>query len=156
MGVEARQLAGEASIRRTVTAKTTTQRLDARQRAVLCAQIAADNRTRDVIVLETKGIVDWVDYLVLATGTSRRQLVAAADEIDKQLGKLGDKRIGVEGYTVGNWVVLDYADIIIHLFDEEKRQFYQLEHLWADAKRIPWERPGGGETAGHRPAPASR
>jgi ribosome-associated protein len=114
---------------------------DARERAVLCARIAADYRGRDVQVLDLTKIVEWVDYLVIATGSSRRQIVAAADEIDRVMKELGDKKFGVEGYEQGGWVVLDYGDVLVHLFDDEKREYYQLENLWGDAPRVPWERP---------------
>jgi ribosome-associated protein len=77
------------------------------------------------------------DFFVLATGTSRRQLHAIADEIDDRLQKdLGDKRLGVEGFDESRWIVLDYGSVVVHLFDEEMREYYDLESLWADAKRL--------------------
>ena len=72
---------------------------------------------------------------MIATGSSRRQLHAIADEIDNKLQKdLGDKRLGLEGFEESRWIVLDYGSIVIHLFDEEMREYYDLESLWADAK----------------------
>ncbi|HVJ83087.1 MAG TPA: ribosome silencing factor [Planctomycetia bacterium] len=125
---------------------------DGRERAILCARIAADYRGRDVQVLDLTKIVEWVDYLVIATGSSRRQIVAAADEIDRVMAELGDKKYGVEGYEQGGWVVLDYGDVLIHLFDDEKREYYQLETLWDDAPRVPWERPVDETAAESEPA----
>lgn len=122
-------------------ATNATQTLGARERAILCAQVAADNRGRDIVVLEMKGLVAWVDYLVIATGTSRRQIATVADEIKQALREVGDERLGIEGYDLGQWVVLDYGDVLIHIFDEEKREYYQLEHLWGDAPNVEWRRP---------------
>lgn len=118
---------------------------DARERASLCARIADDNRGRNILVLQMKGLVDWVDFIVLVTGSSRRQNVAIANEIETALKVVGDERVNVEGLEVGNWIVLDYADVVIHIFNDEKREYYELEHLWEDAPRIAWERPSEGE-----------
>jgi ribosome-associated protein len=77
------------------------------------------------------------DYFVLATGSSRRQLHAMSEEIDHTLeDDLNDKRMGIEGYQESRWIVLDYGSIVVHLFDEESRQFYDLENLWAGAKLV--------------------
>ena len=77
------------------------------------------------------------DYFVIASGTSRRQLHAMSEEIDHTLeDDLKDKRMGSEGYDASRWVLLDYGSVVIHLFDDETREFYALEALWADAKAI--------------------
>lgn len=116
---------------------------ESRERAILCARVAADNRGKDVLVLEMKERVDWVDYMVIVTGTSRRQIATVADEIEEALAALGDRRLGIEGYDQGSWAVLDYADLLVHIFIEEKRAYYQIEHLWEDAPRIEWQREPG-------------
>lgn len=77
------------------------------------------------------------DYFVLASGSSRRQLHAISEQIDDVLQKdLGDVRLGIEGYQESSWIVLDYGNVVVHLFDEETREFYDLEQLWADGKVI--------------------
>ena len=77
------------------------------------------------------------DYFVMATGSSRRQLHAMSEEIDHVLeDEMGDKRLNIEGYDESRWIVLDYGTVVIHLFDEDTRQFYSLEALWADAPKI--------------------
>jgi ribosome-associated protein len=116
-------------------------KLSARERAILAARIADDNRARDVTVLDMTGVVPWVDYLVICTGSSRRQLCAIADDVEKHLLEVGDKKIGTEGYEKGEWVVVDFADVILHAFNDEKRGYYELEHLWGDAKPVEWQRP---------------
>ena len=74
---------------------------------------------------------------MIATGTSRRQLHAISEEIDNTLeNDLNDKRVNIDGYTESRWIVLDYATVVIHLFDEDTRVFYSLEALWADAKSV--------------------
>lgn len=112
-----------------------------RERAIAAARVAADNRGRDIVVLELKNLVEWVDYVVVASGSSRRQMAAIADEIEKAMRDLGDQKKGTEGYESGTWIVLDYEDLIIHIFNDEKRDYYQLEHLWEDAPQVVWQRP---------------
>lgn len=105
--------------------------------ALAAARTAADNRGQNVVVLDLREITPVFDYFVLATGTSRRQLHAMSEEIDHTLeDDLGDKRMGVEGYQESRWILLDYGTVVIHLFDEEKRGYYDLENLWAQAKRV--------------------
>jgi len=77
------------------------------------------------------------DYFVIATGTSRRQLHAMSEEIDDRLEKdLKDRRMNIDGYAESRWIVLDYGTVVIHLFEEEARENYSLESLWADAKPV--------------------
>jgi ribosome-associated protein len=107
------------------------------QLATAAAQVALDNRGQDVMVLDVASQTALFDYFVIATGSSRRQLHAIADEIDDKLQKdLGDKRLGIEGFDESRWIVLDYGSIVVHLFDDEMRHYYDLESLWADAKRL--------------------
>ena len=117
--------------------------LTSRQRACLCARVAHENRGRDVLVLDLRQITPIFDYFILATGTSRRQMHTVADEIDRTLEDLGDQRLGIEGYDVSRWILLDYGDLVVHILDDAARQFYALEHLWADAPRVDWESESG-------------
>jgi ribosome-associated protein len=112
--------------------------------AVAAARTAADNRGRDVVVLDMREITPVFDYFVLATGTSRRQLHAMSEEIDHKLeDELGDRRLGIEGYEDSRWILLDYGDVVIHLLDPEAREYYALEDLWCEAKRVPLDLPDG-------------
>ncbi len=102
--------------------------------------MAEENRGRQIVVLDLRELTSLFDYFVLATGTSRRQLHAMSEEIDRHLQKeLGDRRLGVEGYGDSRWILLDYGDVVVHLFDEETRAYYRLEDLWTQAKRVPFE-----------------
>jgi ribosome-associated protein len=112
----------------------------AADRAVLSARVAADNKARDILVLDMRGITSLYDFLVLATGSSRRQIHTIAEEVDAALAKVGDTRLGIEGYQASHWVVQDYGDVVVHVFDPETRGYYNLDDLWADAPRVDWER----------------
>ena len=107
------------------------------QLALAAARTAAENRGRDLVVLDMRDLTAILDYFVIATGTSRRQLHAISEEIDRVLQEeMGDERLGIEGYSESRWIVLDYGTVVIHLFDDETRGYYDLENLWAEAKRL--------------------
>jgi ribosome-associated protein len=107
------------------------------------AQTAHDNRGQNILVLDLREITPVFDFFVIATGTSRRQLHAMAEELDRVLvEKFNDKRLGQEGYAVGNWILLDYGDIVVHLFDESARDYYALDQLWSGAGKIDWQAAG--------------
>jgi ribosome-associated protein len=110
------------------------------QRACLAAHVATENKGREVVVLDLRGITPLYDFFVLATGASRRQIHTITEEIDAALRQQGDRRLSVEGYASSKWVVQDYGDVIVHVFDEATRQYYALEELWADAPRVDWQR----------------
>lgn len=115
------------------------QRERALQRALAAAQTAHENRAKDIQILDLRELTTEFDYFVIATGTSTRQLHAISEEIDHKLEEdLRDKRLGVEGYQTGGWILLDYGDIVIHLFDSKTRDYYRLDELWTGAKRVPF------------------
>ena len=112
----------------------------ARDRACLAAKVAADNKGKDILVLDLRGVTPLFDYFVLSTGGSRRQVHTIVEETDAALRGVGDVRMSVEGYDTSKWIVQDYGDVLTHTFDPDTRDYYKLEELWADAKRIDWER----------------
>jgi ribosome-associated protein len=106
--------------------------------ATAAARVALENNGKDVMVLDVCQQSAEFDFFVLATGTSRRQLHAISEQIDDALEKeLDDQRLGIEGYQESRWIVLDYGSVVIHLFDDETREYYDLESLWADGKPVP-------------------
>jgi len=109
--------------------------------------VAADNKARDIVVLDMRNITPLYDYLVLATGASRRQIHTITEEIDAAMREQGDQRLSVEGYEASSWVVQDYGDVLIHVFNPQTREYYALEELWADAGHIDWEIEGTEEGA---------
>lgn len=110
------------------------------QLALAAAQTAAEDRGKDVLVLDLRELTCIFDYFVIASGSSRRQLHAISEDIDHKLeDELGDKRMGIEGYRESSWILLDYGTIVIHLFEESTREYYSIEKLWGEAKHVPWE-----------------
>ena len=126
-----------AMLRTTTPTRTLSTALE---RAAICARVARDNKARDILVLDMRAITPLFDFFVIATGTSRRQIHAIAEESDAALRAEGDTRIGIEGYQASKWVVQDYGDMLVHVFDPDTRAYYSLEELWADAPRVDWER----------------
>ena len=113
--------------------------MKARDIAMLCAALADSKRASDIVVLDIAGSSDIADYFVLASATSARQMAAVAEEIRLQLKRAGNAPLHVEGSDSGTWVVLDFADCVVHVFTEEARAHYQLEGIWADAGRVDWQ-----------------
>ena len=97
---------------------------------------AADKKALDLTVLDLRGIASFTDFFVIASGTNRRQVQAISDEVVEQLKHSGTRAGRVEGYQTAEWVLVDYGDFIVHVFDEKARRFYDLERLWREAKRI--------------------
>jgi len=109
---------------------------DAEKFAVAAAKIAAERNSREVTVLDLRGKSPATDYFIIATSTSDRQGRTVADEICKQARNVGVERFGRAGYEQGRWILLDFVDVVVHIFDDEYRQYYNLEMLWGDAERI--------------------
>ena len=99
------------------------------------AQLVLDKKAKDVLILDVRGMTSYADYLVLASGESDRQVTAIADHIDERLKAQGTRPLGHEGRETGTWVLLDYGEVVVHLFFTEVRASYDLDGLWADAPR---------------------
>ena len=95
-----------------------------------------DAKARDIAVLDVRKISDFTDYMVIATGTSNRHVQSTADKVVDALRAHGVRTVGVEGGKTGDWVLIDFGDVVAHVMREEIRDFYNLEKLWSDAKRI--------------------
>jgi ribosome-associated protein len=101
----------------TVLDSKSTKYLSPQERALIAAQIAADNRAQNIVILDLRELTQFFDFFVIASGTSRRQMHAVSEEIDHEFeDKLGDKRLSISGYRESRWIVLDYGDIVVHLF----------------------------------------
>lgn len=110
------------------------------QLAVAAAQTCEDNRGRDIVVLDLRKLTCIFDYFVIASGTSRRQLHAMSEEIDHRLeDDLNDERMGIEGYAESRWILLDYGTIVVHLMDDQTREYFALEGLWGEAPKVDWK-----------------
>ena len=104
--------------------------------AFAAAKIAKDRNCTDIIVLDLTGKSPATNYFLIATGTSDRQARTVADEICVQAKKAGFQRFGQAGYEQGRWILLDFVDVVVHIFDSEYRQYYNLEMLWGDAEKV--------------------
>jgi ribosome-associated protein len=124
----------------TIPAYESSTRTAALERAFQCARVAEDNKGKDILVLDMRGITPLYDFMILATGSSRRQIHTITEEIDAFLKSEGEKRQSIEGYQQSRWVVQDYGDILVHVFDPDARSYYALEELWADAPHLDWQR----------------
>ena len=95
-----------------------------------------DKKAENIQIIEISEISPLADYFLIANGTNRNQVQAIADNVEELLGRLGYERRPVEGYDSANWILLDYKDIIIHIFDQESRNYYDLERIWRDGKVV--------------------
>jgi len=98
-----------------------------------------DKKAVDVVILDMREISAFTDYFIICSGSSDRHVQGIADSVETEMKKAGIMPIGIEGFTEGRWVLLDYADVVIHVFCDPIRGFYDLESLWADATRVQFE-----------------
>jgi ribosome-associated protein len=110
------------------------------QFAIELARIAHDNKSEKVIALDLRKISPVTDFVVISTGTSDRQMRAVADLAVAYGRKVGERPYGFAGYEAGAWILIDFVDVVFHLFARAYREYYDLELLWGDAPRIEWTR----------------
>lgn len=116
---------------------TTEPRPDtSRPRALAIAQAGLAKKAENVLLIDVRALTSYADYFVIMSADSERQASAIADAIDEQLKAQGATQIGVEGHSGGRWVLIDYGDVVAHVFHPDARSFYDIEGLWADASRI--------------------
>lgn len=106
-----------------------------------CARIADDNRGKDILLLDLREATSLVDFFLLVTANSRRQSHAIAEEIDAEMKRRGELKLGMEGSEEGRWVLIDYGDFVVHVFSVEAREYYGLEQIWGDAGKLEWQDP---------------
>ena len=108
----------------------------AKELAKIAVKALEDKKGEDITVIDISEISTLADYFIIAGGSNRSQIQAMADNVDECIGKNGGTLKQIEGYDAGNWVLLDFQDIIVHIFDKENRLFYDLERIWSDGKKI--------------------
>jgi ribosome-associated protein len=113
--------------------------------ARLCAEAADAKKANDILILDLRGLTYMADYFVICSGSNSSQVGAISDSIGQQLAQTGIRPSHVEGMTESSWVLMDYGDVVVHIFDEQTRIHYSLEKLWGDAPRV--------VLAVHAPAP---
>jgi ribosome-associated protein len=109
---------------------------DSKIKSELCLKAVIEKKAIDPVLMEMKGITSFTDYFLICSGKSDRQVLAIAEEVERVLQKDGIRPLGQEGKSEGKWVLMDYEDVIVHIFLEPLREFYDLEGLWMDAPRI--------------------
>ncbi|HEX8073249.1 MAG TPA: ribosome silencing factor [Pyrinomonadaceae bacterium] len=99
-------------------------------------QAAGDKKAVAPVLLDLRELASFTDYFIITSGTNPRQVQAIADEIEERLKRAGTRPARIEGYATAEWVLLDYGDFVVHVFDDKARRFYDLERLWRDARRV--------------------
>jgi ribosome-associated protein len=111
------------------------------EHARICARIADDNRGKDILLLDLRKATAIVDFFVIITAVSRRLSHAIASQIDQEMKKLGEAKLGLEESEEGRWTLIDYGDFVVHIFSADDRAYYALEEIWGDAPQLDWQEP---------------
>lgn len=106
------------------------------QRVRWALHAAGEKKAIDLTVMDLRGIATFTDFFIIATGGNKRQMQAITDEVVEQLKRRGSPAARVEGYQAAEWILIDYGDFIVHVFEEKARRFYDLEYLWREARRL--------------------
>jgi len=110
--------------------------LDSQHKALTCARLAAAKKASDLVVMDVSRLTSIADFFVICNGRSDRQVQSIAQAIEEHLGELGLRPLAVEGYQRGQWVLMDFNDVVVHIFYTPVREFYDLDRLWAEAPRL--------------------
>ena len=111
-----------------------------RQLALLAAEVCDEKKAKEILVLDVRKITSISDYFIVCSTSNERQARAIADEMRVRMKGLGKREMGVEGIEDARWVLQDFGDIVLHIFHESQREFYDIEGLWADAKQVRWKK----------------
>ena len=109
---------------------------NSKEKAFCCARAALDHKAIDLVILSIQNLSSFTDYFVICSGNSDRQVQAIASHIEDTLAAIGIAPLGTEGKRQGHWVLLDYGEVVVHIFYHPVREFYDLERLWVDAQKI--------------------
>ncbi len=115
--------------------------------AVAAARAAADKQAGEIVILDVRELIVITDYFVIATAGTKRQIKSVIEAIEDAVRTMGEKPIRREGEPEAGWWLLDYVDVVVHVFGLEERDYYDLERLWKDAPRVEWE-PAGAASSG--------
>lgn len=122
-----------------ITDRKRRQTIQSKEKVLLAAEAVSKKYAVDVVVLNMAEVVDFTDYFLICSGESDVQIRAIADSVLEVMKEKGGRANGIEGYENGRWVLLDYVDVVVHIFDTETRDFYQIDKLWIDAPSLPLE-----------------
>jgi ribosome-associated protein len=110
--------------------------IEAQKKALLAAQLAEDRKAEDIVILDMRKVTNFCDYFVICSAASERRAAAIAELIEESFGEKGFRLKSIQGKREGVWILLDFSDIVVHIFFKDVREYYALERLWADAKRV--------------------
>ncbi|GFH89210.1 MAG: ribosome silencing factor [Lachnospiraceae bacterium] len=108
-----------------------------KEMTTLAIQALEEKKAEDIQIIDISEISAIADYFIIANGTNRSQIQALADSVEEKLGRAGVQFKQMEGYDTANWILMDFLDIVVHIFDKDNRAFYDLERIWRDGKQIP-------------------
>ena len=119
------------------------------ERILTALNAASEKKAIDPVVLDLREIASFTDYFVIVSGANERQVRAISDEVYETLKKAGETAARVEGYKTAEWILLDFGDFVVHVFEQKARKFYDLERLWRESKRValPAELTGDGSSS---------
>jgi ribosome-associated protein len=109
---------------------------DPRETALLCVRYALEKKAYDLLLMDVGDLSSLADFFLVCTGRSDTQVQAIAQSIEENLRRHGHRLLSIEGYSAGQWVLMDYGDVVVHVFQEPVRSFYDMERLWARAPRV--------------------
>lgn len=130
--------------------------MDSLEKALLCVRFALEKKAYDLVLMDVEALTSLASYFLICTGRSDTQVQAIAQSVETNLARRGLRPLSIEGYTAGQWVVLDFGDVLVHVFYEPVREFYDLERLWARAPRVPLPEPYRTQADGLRLAAQGR
>lgn len=111
--------------------------MNSKEMTTLAIQALEEKKAEDIQIIDISEISAIADYFIIANGTNRSQIQALADSVEEKLGRAGVQFKQMEGYDTANWILMDFLDIVVHIFDKDNRAFYDLERIWRDGKQIP-------------------
>jgi ribosome-associated protein len=129
---------------------------DSREKALLAVRYALEKKAYDLLLVDVGALSSLADYFLICTGRSDTQVQAIVQSIDEGLSQNGMRPLSIEGYSAGQWVLVDFGDIVVHVFQEHVREFYDLERLWARAPRVALPEPYRTQARDLRLAGAAR
>lgn len=109
---------------------------ESKKMALLAVEALEDKKAEDITIIDISEVSVLADYFIIADGNNKNQVQAMVDNVQEELFKAGYEMKQMEGYREGNWILLDFGDIIVHIFDKENRLFYDLERIWKDGKEV--------------------
>ena len=127
--------------RQEVKTIATRKKDEVRELAVAMTRLLDDKLAKEVVILDMREVTYLTDYFIIVTARNRRHTQSLADDLSRFIKERGNLPVSVEGLGEGRWVLFDCGDVVVHLFDEETRKFYDLDHLWSDASRVRWKLP---------------